>query len=128
MQHCGKYVARAFDRVYGGRTFCDWGIGMSLEGEAKALLNNEALTAAFEAVRTQALTAAMYATDDTTRRDCLSAARIVDGVKSHLAAVIQAGENEQEVKRLDNIADYYTLKARARWNATSHEAMQQGVA
>lgn len=101
---------------------------MSLEGEARALLNNEALVAAFDAVRHQALTAAMHATDDTARRDCLAAARIVDGVKAHLAAVVQSADAEQEAKNLDNIQDYYSLKARQRWNAVSVEAMNQGAA
>lgn len=103
---------------------------MSLAGEAKALLNNPVFVEALDAVRTQAINGALSAgpRDDDLRRKYLDAAKTVDGVKSHLAAVIQAQEVADEAEKLKNIENFYSDRAKARWNAASQGAMMTGAA
>ena len=98
---------------------------MSLTGEAKQLLNNETLTAAFDAVRTQAIGAALAAKphEDEFRRRCLDAANTVDRVRSHLAAVIQAQQSADETAKMAQVEDFYRTQAQARWNAAAQATM-----
>ena len=69
---------------------------MSIEAEARALLNNEAFVAALDAARAQSIAAAMACDvrDDEGRRRYLEAARIVARVAGHLNALVQASKTE----------------------------------
>jgi hypothetical protein len=86
---------------------------MSIETEARALLNNEAFVAALESARTQVITAAMMcdARDDDGRRRYLDAARIVDRVAGHLNALVQASKTGDGV----DPADFYEERAKQRF-------------
>lgn len=84
---------------------------MSIEGEAKSLMNNEAFVEALEAARKQAITAAMMCDtkDDEGRRRYLDAARTVDKVRGHLNALIQAAKTGDDT----NVADFYEERAKS---------------
>jgi hypothetical protein len=86
---------------------------MSVESEARSLLNNEAFVAALESARAQAITAAMMcdARDDDGRRRYLDAARIVDRVAGHLNALVQAAKTGEGV----DPADFYEERAKQRF-------------
>ena len=86
---------------------------MSIEGEARGLLNNPAFVAALDAARTQVIWAAMMcaAHDDEGRRRYLDAARTVDKVAGHLNALVQAEKSGAEVEP----ADFYEERARQRF-------------
>lgn len=85
---------------------------MSLEGTARALLNNEAFKDAIEKTQQAYLNAAMNCgiKDDDGRRLNLSAARIVGQIAAHLAAL--ATEKGGEVIELP---DFYEERARKRF-------------
>lgn len=76
---------------------------MSIEGEAKSLMNNEAFVAALDAARKQAIASAMMCAidDDNGRRRYLDAARVVDKVAGHLNALIIASKTGETVKAPD---------------------------
>lgn len=84
-----------------------------LTGDAKALMNNAAFTAAIEAIRRQTIAAAMGCDpkDDEGRRRYLDAARTVDRVIAHLSALIVAGKTGEGA----DAATYYEDQARRRW-------------
>ena len=84
-----------------------------LSGEAKALMNNAAFVAAMDAARRQTIAAAMACDpkDDEGRRRYLDAAKTVDRVTAHLAALIAAGKTGEE----PDPATYYQDQARKRW-------------
>lgn len=86
---------------------------MTVEADARALLNNPAFVAALDAARAQAVRAAMMcdARDDEGRRRYLDAARIVDRVAGHLNALVQAEKSGAEVEP----ADYYEERAKQRF-------------
>lgn len=86
---------------------------MSIEGEAKSLMTNEAFVAALDSARAQAITAAMMcdAKDDDGRRRYLDVARIVDKVGGHLNALIQAAKTGAVVEA----ADFYEERAKQRF-------------
>lgn len=86
---------------------------MSIEGEAKSLMTNEAFVAATDAARTQVIRAAMMCDpkDDEGRRRYLDAARTVERVVGHLNALIQASRIGEDV----DPADYYEERAKARF-------------
>ena len=86
---------------------------MSVEAEARALLNNEAFVGALESARAQVIAAAMMceARDDEGRRRYLDAARIVDRVGGHLNALVQAAKSGEDV----NAADFYEERAKQRF-------------
>lgn len=86
---------------------------MSVEAEAKGLMNNPAFVEALAAARRQAIAAAMMCDvkDDDGRRRYLDAARIVDKVAGHLNALIQASKTGADV----NAADYYEERAKQRF-------------
>ncbi len=84
-----------------------------LSGEAKALMNNAAFAAALEAARRQTIAAAMACDpkDDEGRRRYLDAARTVDRVTGHLAALVAAATTGAA----PDPATYYQDQARKRW-------------
>jgi hypothetical protein len=84
-----------------------------LSGEAKALMNNAAFVAAVDAARRQLIAAAMACDpkDDEGRRRYLDAAKTVDRVMAHLAALVAADKTESE----PDPATYYQDQARKRW-------------
>jgi hypothetical protein len=84
---------------------------MSIEGEAKSLLNNEAFLAALEYCRGAAIQGAMTcdAKDDHGRRVYLDAAKTVDRVKAFLAAQLASKGTPVE------ISDYFTKPNQAIW-------------
>lgn len=86
-------------------------------GEAKALMNNPAFVGALETARRQAITAAMACdpTDDEGRRRYLDAAKTVDRVAAHLAALIVADKTGGDA----DPATYYQDQARKRWTFLS---------
>jgi hypothetical protein len=88
-----------------------------LSGEAKALMNNAAFVAALDAARRQTIAAAMACDpkDDEGRRRYLDAARTVDRVAGHLAALIAAEKTGGE----PDPAAYYQDQARKRWTFLS---------
>lgn len=104
--------------------------GKILTGEAKALLNNETLTAAFDMQRAALIRAAMATKprDDEERYKYLMAASVVDGVRAHLAAIINAQDAADKAAEADAVQDYYARKAKERWNAASVDAMRSNAA
>lgn len=86
---------------------------MSIEAEAKSLMNNPAFVEALDSARKQAITAAMMCAveDDNGRRRYLDAARIVDKVAGHLNALILASKTGEDVVP----ADFYEERAKARF-------------
>lgn len=88
---------------------------MSLEGEAKALLNNDAFKDAIEKTQQRYLAAAMACAlnDDEGRRLNLSAARIVAEVSAHLAA-LATNKNSGQIVELPN---FYEERAKARYES-----------
>lgn len=88
---------------------------MTLEGTAKALLNNEAFKDAIEKTQQAYLNAAMNCAmnDDEGRRLNLTAARIVANVAAHLAA-LATDKNSGQVIELPN---FYEERAKARFNS-----------
>lgn len=85
---------------------------MSLEGDAKFLMGNEAFKDAIEKTQQAYLNAAMNCplNDDEGRRLNLSAARIVAGVAAHIAAL--ATEKGGEVI---DLPDFYQERARKKF-------------
>ena len=88
-----------------------------LTGEAKALMSNTAFVAALDAARRQSIAAAMACDpkDDEGRRRYLDAAKTVDRVAAHLAALVAAGKSGDE----PDPATYYQDQARKRWTFLS---------
>lgn len=72
---------------------------MSIEGEAKSLMNNEAFVKATESVRTWNINRALSCKqrDDEGRRRYLEAAKIVDSVVAHINAQITAAKSGDTV-------------------------------
>ncbi len=72
---------------------------MSIEGEAKSLMNNEAFVLATKAVRDWNIAAALRCKprDDDGRRKYLEAAKIVDQVIAHITAQITAAKSGDTV-------------------------------
>lgn len=85
---------------------------MSMEGEAKSLMNNEAFVAATKFVRDWNIAKALACKprDDEGRRRYLEAARIVDSVVSHINAQIQAAKSGDTV----DPSNFYEERARNR--------------
>jgi hypothetical protein len=90
---------------------------MSLEGEAKALMNNEAFVQALNACQQYHLNQAMTcdAKDDHGRRVHLEHAKNVNRIVGHLNALIQASKTGQEVDH----ENYYQEQARKKWGFLS---------
>ena len=88
---------------------------MSIEGEAKSRMSNEAFVAALDSARASAMTAAMMCDgkDDEGRRRYLDAARTVDKVRGHLQALIQASKTGEQV----DASVFYEERAKNRFLA-----------
>ncbi len=91
---------------------------MSQAGEAKQLLGNPVFVEAMATAKSQAINAAMRAlpADDLGRFRAIEAAKVVDSVLSHLAAVIQAEDAEEQSKVAAMFEEHYQTQARMRWS------------
>lgn len=88
---------------------------MSIEGEAKGLMTNEAFLQAIEACQKWHLNKAMGCglKDDEGRRRHLQHAKNVNQIVGHLNALIVASKTGEEV----NPEDFYQERAATRWSA-----------
>lgn len=86
---------------------------MSIESEAKAILNNEAFKAALESTQQAYLNAAMNCAmnDDEGRRLNLSAARIVGTIANHIAALA----TDKGMGAVIELPNFYEERARKRF-------------
>ena len=91
---------------------------MSIVGETRALLNNEAFVAALESVRTQCIDAALRCgvMGDEKRRRYLDAANTVDRVKAHLQAILAADDAQQAQLEAEKIERFYIDRAQSRFS------------
>lgn len=83
---------------------------MSIEGEARSLMNNEAFVKCLSIARDQAIVAAMQCEpkDDEGRRRYLDVAKVVNGIPAYLSALLVAEKMDTVV----SVEDHYELKAK----------------
>lgn len=94
-----------------------------LPAEAKTLMGNEAFKACVESARKYHIDKAMNCSpsNDLGRRHHLALAKDIDGIVSHLTALVAAVKTGEEVDP-DN---YYIAQAKARWSSAALASVNQ---